>query len=813
MKKIQLLLCTIILCTNTFSQNHSGNTYTITDKGYFTNGKATLLIQHNNYYVGRSSGIELIQHGERILTNGGLAMTPCAIPDAMGVPIPQKGKRDIDYANNQINTYNTYPKLDIPYEIEIRNIGKNFIITLLLNTPINDTLSGKLDFIIELYPETYKGKNYFMDNHSGIFPNQFNSDITTNKGISTITPLAVGHHLAIAPSSNRYALTITSEKNQLELIDARGIHEHKWFVVRTSVPTGKTGKVIEWTLTPKTDENWERTPRIAYSQIGYHPQQNKKAFVELDSTTKHYKTIELYKLQSDGKRKKTPIPPTQKWGRYLCYDYLTIDFSNIKEEGLYQLVYDTIETQPFPIKKNTYADVWKPTIETFLCVQMCHMNVKDRIRNWHGICHDDDAIIPPNNQPYLLGYTQSDTSDVPFAPGQHIPGVNVGGWHDAGDNQVPLGVTSHAVHTLSLAVEEFNPNFDQTTINQKQKQTYLHTPDGENDLLQLIEHGLLNMLAGYRIAGHAFIGTICSTWEENLEIGSPGDNNDGIIGTPDDRFIFTSKSQPAEYNSAATFAAAYRILKNNNPTLANECLITAETIWDTENGQQGKKTRGAYAPYNTETERINAAVELYLATRQEKYRTFLLQTLETYTGKITVSLAAALCRAAQELQSETFETTLKERLTEWKKQQFPQFEDNPFRLPPLHTMFGSLAYKLGFAANYYYLHTTFPDIFEPDFLYRTLHYTFGCHAVPDRTFVSGVGIRSLTPGFGFNRSDYSYIPGGVTCGGTGWIQPDFPEFKENDPYLWLQTEYTVGASVDYVFCALAAEKILQNQSK
>ncbi|MDD6211481.1 MAG: glycoside hydrolase family 9 protein [Bacteroidales bacterium] len=809
MKKTFLLLSLLISGVSLFSRNDDDAAYTITDKEYFTNGKVSVLVQHNNYYVGRCSGIEIIQHGERILTNGGVAMLSCAVPDPKDVPVPQSGTRFINVEKHQIGAKCLYPEIELPYSIAVENRGNDFVLSLYLDAPIADSLNGKIDFIVELYPEMYKGKSYFMDAKSGIFPNQFDGAIETDGQFHSIKPLSKGKSLVVAPELPLHSLKIKSDKNDIELIDARGIHEHKWFVVRSVVPAGITGKALEWVITPASDELWKRQPRIAYSQIGYHPRQRKIAYVELDSTEQARGKLELVRLRPDGTKEKIKTDKTREWGRYLCYNYCTMDFSKVREEGLYQLVYGDAASLPFPISNRVYNEVWKPTLETFLCVQMCHMAVKDRIRNWHGICHNDDAVVPPANLSYLLGYQQRDTSDTPYKSGEHVPGVNVGGWHDAGDNQVPQGVTSHAVHMLTLAYEEFRPETDQTTINQQDKQTLLHVPDGKNDFLQQIEHGVLNLLAGYRIAGHAFIGTICSSWEENLEIGSPGDNNDGIVGTKDDRYVFTNKSQPVEYNSAATLAAAARVLKDYDKALATECLTTAEKIWNTEKTAAAVKVRGGYAPSNTQKEQVCAAVELFLSTRKDEYKSFLLEILPELPERQMEGLAASLCRVAEPLGSETFKNQLKLRLAEWGKKRYKAYEENPFFLPPLHKMFGSLAYKLGHAANNYFLHKTYPDLFDDDYLYRTLHYTFGCHAVPDRSFVSGVGIKSLTPGFGFNRSDFSYIPGGVTCGGTSWIQPDFPEFKENDPYLWLQTEYTVGTAVDYIFCVLAADHLLK----
>ena len=67
--------------------------------------------------------------------------------------------------------------------------------------------------------------------------------------------------------------------------------------------------------------------------------------------------------------------------------------------------------------------------------------------------------------------------------------------------------------------------------------------------------------------------------------------------------------------------------------------------------------------------------------------------------------------------------------------------------------------------------------------------------------------ESATVGYGLNRADWSYIPGGVISG-TALIRPDFPELLVW-PYLWQQTEYVLGGgSSHYMFLVLAVRNLL-----
>ncbi len=50
--------------------------------------------------------------------------------------------------------------------------------------------------------------------------------------------------------------------------------------------------------------------------------------------------------------------------------------------------------------------------------------------------------------------------------------------------------------------------------------------------------------------------------------------------------------------------------------------------------------------------------------------------------------------------------------------------------------------------------------------------------------------------YGNNRADYSFIPGGVVPG-IVIVRPDFPELKEDWPFLWFENEYVIGAAAVY----------------
>ena len=93
----------------------------------------------------------------------------------------------------------------------------------------------------------------------------------------------------------------------------------------------------------------------------------------------------------------------------------------------------------------------------------------------------------------LTVYQQGER-ETQFADYEHIPGLNWGGWHDAGDYDLPAGSISNTMLALALAQEEFHPGIDMTTVRRATREVLLHIPDGEDDLLQQVEYGVEGLM-------------------------------------------------------------------------------------------------------------------------------------------------------------------------------------------------------------------------------------------------------------------------------------------------------------------------------
>ena len=135
----------------------------------------------------------------------------------------------------------------------------------------------------------------------------------------------------------------------------------------------------------------------------------------------------------------------------------------------------------------------------------------------------------------------------------------------------------------------------------------------------------------------------------------------------------------------------------------------------------------------------------------------------------------------------------------------------PFGVPYRPYIWGAGWEIQRFGFEQYFLHRAFPEIVSADYMLNALNFILGVHPGENTaSFASGIGARSATVAYGFNRADWSYIPGGVASG-TALIRPDFPELKDF-PFLWQQMEYVMGGgSSHYMFLVLAADQVLSDK--
>ncbi|MCK5211048.1 MAG: glycoside hydrolase family 9 protein, partial [Cyclobacteriaceae bacterium] len=279
-------------------------------------------------------------------------------------------------------------------------------------------------------------------------------------------------------------------------------------------------------------------------------------------------------------------------------------------------------------------------------------------------------------------------------------------------------------------------------------------------------------------------------------------------GIPDDRWVFTNRDTGLEYQVAAALAAAGRSLQGYDDELARECLETAIKVWNYEQTHDPVSKPNAYVPRNTKLEEILATVELLYTTKEDKYASHLVSiwpAIQENMGRA----AGGIARVSDLIKDAEFNAMYMKALQSYSARLDSILATNPFGVPWNPRIWGVGWSIQRYALEHYYLVQKYPELFDPELIFRVVNYVLGCHPGSNTSLVSGVGAHSITSAFGVYRHMWYYIPGGMVSG-TALIRPDFPELKEPYPYMWQQSEYVMPGAGSYIFCVLAADELLSN---
>jgi len=799
LKYFQVLFAVIILLLPVNIQLRGQSKLTINDQGYFEMPGLDVIVFDDYYPIGHQSGITIVQNGVRVAAGGDIHIGGFA----------EKGPKKVDRSGGTIQVQMEYPDLAFKYSVQVKADGHKILVSADLAQPLPKEWTGRAWFELELFPPVLYGKSWNMDNQTGFFPTDSYGPIED----SDIKPYATGKVLTVVPESDAQRITIKSLKGELQLTDGRLERKAGWFIVRTPIPADQTKGIIEWEIDANTIKDFSYGPVIHISQIGYLPDEPKKAMIELDKRTTTAGSIDILKINADGSRTKVLTVPSVTWGKYLRYNYVNCDFTSLREPGLYVIQYGDVTSNLFRISPDIYERyVWQPTLEYFLPVQMCHMRVEQGSRVWHDWCHLDDAIMAPVNHIHFDGYRQGPETFTEFRFPQHVPHLDRGGWHDAGD--FDLRIESQAVSTWRLAMmyELFHIDLDATTVDQVNRITIIHKPDGIPDALEQAEHGVLTILGGYQGLGRFYRGMISPTKKQYGLQGDGSAQTDNLIysrdlpdggktayqsSVTDDNWVFTEDDPGHEFTGIASLAAASRVLKGWKSETAAECLKAAEDLY----AVSAKK-----AMVN---ERIAAAAELFKTTGNRKYLDAITSQRD-YIISHMPGTAWAVGMVYKDITDQKFRQEMDKAVVAYSAVIEKENASTPFGVPYKPDVWGYGWDIQSLGVEQYFLVTGFPGVFKPDRIFNALQYVLGCHpGINTASFASGVGVKSLTQAYGTTRADLSYIPGGVASG-TAIIRPDLPELKDNWSFLWQQTEYVMGGGeTDFMFLVLATNQLLK----
>ena len=848
----------------------------LNDREYFERQGVNVLVFSNSFNGGfndeKNSGIEIIHHGVRTVQGGAVRLNNT--PEQWDL-VPKTVSRKVDREKGSIEVTMRYNDYDFDSRVVVTAKGKAVEIAVWLDKPVPEKLAGEAGFNLEFLPSQYWHKTFTMDGRLGRLPRYAASQTITRpnsekprqfKGFKTYDdrgtdrfvdpcPMETGHSIVMASDTPERMIRISSNDAELKLYDGRMLAQNGWYVLRSVLPKGKTGKVITWTVEPNAIPGWIREPNIGISQVGYTPEQPKVAVIELDKKDNVQATAKLMRIKDDGTTEVAFTGDIQPWGPYFKYNYVKFDFSGIQQPGVYYVQYGNTKTNNFLIDAHVYDKITDATTDVWVPIHMNHMYVTEGYRTWHGEPFKEGYLQAPESDHFDL-HRQDPTTDTKYKPLELIPGLNIGGFFDAGDFDIETGSNINVVQNFIRTWELFKPLRDETFVSQKQRYVDLHRPDGTPDILQFIEHGTLNLVAQAEQIGHMASTLSNSVLDNYHHLGDAASITDGLhydprlepyevsadgkcSGTPDDMWAFTTRSPQLDLRAATMFAAASHALKGYNDDLAARALTQSKRLMQeaTELIAQGKTGEefdwidgfdwGNRAQQQKPDKKRQKLIErsrknrellgdmatnlmLYGATQERQYLSnFEQQIWDALELRLEANMQTAL--DAVPYMDEAYKQKLRPYVEKYNAYIKGFDQNNPYGVPIGLGNWAGVNMVLNYGITVNYAHIYYPDIVKKDEIYRVANWLFGCHPYHNYSFVAAVGAaRPKQVFYGNNRADFSFIPGNVAPG-LLFRKPDHFENFDDWPFLWGQNEGTIAGNTQYIIFGSSFKNIVNKE--
>ncbi|WP_235529839.1 glycoside hydrolase family 9 protein [Sphingomonas sp. Leaf242] len=799
----------------------SAQSLTATPAGTLETQGLSVIIDQNQFspifFDEKNAGIQIVLHGNRLATDGAVRLDPTPEQWAR---VPAFVSRTTGSEPNQIVVRSTYKDVNLAYAVKVTTEGDGFRIAVDLDQPLPASLAGKAGFNLDFLPTAYFGKTYLMDAAPGLFPRHPTGPMAKDGSGDPLPMASGGTSVTLSPEDPLTRVTITSDQGPLSLYDARNRAQNGWFVVRSMIAAGAKDNAVVWHVRPNVVKNWVREPVVSFNQAGYTPNRPKIALIELDPKFKAPADAALVRLTADGGQQTVLRAGTQSRGRWTRYDYAAFDFSTVREPGIYAISYAGKTTNPFRIAADAYDRIWQTSLDTFIAEQMDHVGIREQYRVWSAPSHLDDARQAPPDITHFDGYKMGANLDSPFKAGEHIPGLAVGGFQDAGDYDIQTPENASVVRDLVWARELFGLDWDETSVDEAARAVEIRKPDGVEDAVQQIRHGTLQLLAQYKVFGHAIVGIVDPALRQYAHLGEAGSQTDGLLydaalkpaerkggtsGAPDDRWAFTTDLPANNLLVAAALAASSRALTSSDPAMAKDALTASTAMWAKQQRgivKSGDGRDDSSSPRSADAANVAATIELLITSKGDTAYADRLRQLLPVIRQNFGWIGGVAVRAIPFMDAD-YRAQLVPLVQQFKTKADGDKARNPFGVPISDGSWAGSNQVVSFGTSMYLMHKAFPELIGTGYTLDALDYVLGRHPANNLSLVSTVGTDSKLIGYGHNRADYSFIPGGMVPG-VLIVKPDFPELKTDWPFLWFENEYTVSTTSAYILAARAA---------
>jgi endoglucanase len=350
----------------------------------------------------------------------------------------------------------------------------------------------------------------------------------------------------------------------------------------------------------------EFSDAIRINQVGFYPTSIKQ-FVVADLDAKNFSVVDAAnKVVFSGELQENGI--WEASGEKVFVG----DFSPLKVEGTYSIVIDRkYESYPFEIKNDLYSDALNAAIKSFY-FQRASIPIEEQF----GGIYKREAGHPDDNAKFhpSSGYSEGSLNSP-------------GGWYDAGDYGKYTINGAFSVGQMLQLIEQYPNLIEDNSLNIPE------SANGISDLWDELQYELNWMLTMQDADGGVFHKLTAKNFSGFI-MPNDYDLERMIIG----------KGTAATLNFAAVMAQAARLYKNIDAEWSKNALEAAEKAWEwaVENpdvaylNPEDVKT-GAYDDTEFSDDFYWAAAELFLATKNDFYLTYLNENNEVYKHELTNS--------------------------------------------------------------------------------------------------------------------------------------------------------------------------------
>lgn len=309
----------------------------------------------------------------------------------------------------------------------------------------------------------------------------------------------------------------------------------------------------------------ETSDEILVNHVGFLPGAAKACLMKGDKAVK-YRIV-------DAETGKKVYDGTMEPRNGIIDGYVSGDFSDLRQVGIYQIESGKQKSAPFGISESIYEDAIYKCV-TYFSIQRCGPSTTGYVTP----CHIDDG-------------RRLDTG--PGWPTKSYRDVS-GGWHDAGDYRKWVAFTLYGMIGLNKVAELMGPEWHRDQILEELKWGNRYFLNMQNE-------------KGYVMN---YCGGDDGMYLSDNEIGT---EDDRPIHTEPASFVHENTDRTAQFNFIQAQAMTARIFQSVDPDYANTCLEAAIRCYN-----------WCYDNYyaNTTLEMgaaLTACMELYGTTRESRY--------------------------------------------------------------------------------------------------------------------------------------------------------------------------------------------------